>query len=205
MRLKINQTIIVEGKYDKIKLKSILEANIIATDGFGIYSDEKKRALIKSIAEKTGIIVLTDSDAAGRRIRNFIKSFASGAKITNVHIPKIAGKEKRKSSPSKENTLGVEGTDKELLLDTLKKFGIGDEGGGDDEKKITKITKITKADFYEDGLSGKKHSSKLREYLCDRLDLPHMPANALLECVNILADYGKYKKIVAEYQNLLCK
>ena len=195
--LKIRQTIIVEGKYDKIKLKSIIDANVMTTGGFGIYSDEKKRALIKAVAAKTGIIVLTDSDFAGRRIRNFIKSFAAGAEIANIYIPKISGKEKRKRSPSKENLLGIEGMDKGLLLETFKKFGFGENSCGPD---IEKTKKITKLDFYADGLSGGRGSSKKREWLCDRLDIPHMPSNSLLECVNILAGYDEYKKIVEEFE-----
>ena len=189
----IKQTIIVEGKYDKIKLKSVTDANIITTDGFGIYNNEQKRALIKSIAEKTGIIILTDSDSAGRRIRNFVKSFAGGENILNVHIPGVFGKEKRKSAPSKENIIGVEGTDKNLLAEALKRFGACEPA------ECPQAKKITKADFYEDGFSGKEDSAKKREYLRGRLGLPYMPANSLLECANILLDYDEYKKIAAEY------
>jgi ribonuclease M5 len=194
--MKITQTIIVEGKYDKIKLKSIIDANIITTDGFGIYSDEKKRGLIKAVADKTGIIILTDSDHAGRRIRNYIKNIAAGADIINIHIPKIAGKEKRKQAPSKENTLGVEGIDKEMLLETFKKFCIGETK----EPGSEKTKKITKTDLYLDGLSGGADSFKKREYLCGRLDICYMPANSLLECLNILTDYDEYKKIVGEFE-----
>jgi ribonuclease M5 len=196
--LKLSQTIITEGKYDKIKLKSIIDANIITTDGFAIYNDEKKRALIAAIAAKTGIIVLTDSDSAGRRIRNFIKNIAAGAEITNVHIPKVSGKEKRKASPSKENTIGVEGIDKDLLLAAFERFGFG-EGAPEQGRKITK------ADFVADGLSGGQDISKKREWLCYRLDLPYMPSNSLLECLNILAGYEEYKKIVEEFVQLAQK
>ena len=187
--LKIKQTIIVEGKYDKIKLKSITDANIITTDGFGIYNDEAKRALIKTIAEKTGIIILTDSDSAGRRIRNFIKNCAGSENILNVYVPGVLGKEKRKSAPSKENIIGVEGTDNDLLAEVLKKYCAPAE----------KTKTITKADFYEDGFSGKEDSAKRREYLRGRLGVPYMPANSLLDCANILLDYEEYKKIAAEY------
>ena len=195
LKIKLNQTIIVEGKYDKIKLKSLVDANIITTDGFGIYNNSEKRALIKNIAEKTGIIILTDSDSAGRRIRNFIKSCVGDInsdgdkKIINAYIPKISGKEKRKSAPSKENIIGVEGTDKDLLIEVLKKFGASVE-----EKR-----QITKTDFFEDGLSGKNGSSDKRKYLCERLDIPYMPSNPLLETVNILTDYDGYKKIIGEF------
>jgi len=208
-KIKIKQTIIVEGKYDKIKLKSIVDANIITTDGFGIYKDPEKRSLIKNIAEKTGIIILTDSDSAGMRIRNFIKNCVGdininininddgeNKKILNAYIPKIPGKEKRKTgrsgSESKENLLGVEGTEKELLSDVLKKF-CDCENDGKNSKKITKT------DFYEDKLCGHDGSVKKRKYLCDRLDIPQMPANALLETVNILADYDEYKRIINDY------
>jgi len=199
--MKITQTIIVEGKYDKIKLESVADANIITTDGFRIYNNTQKRALIKSLAEKTGIIILTDSDSAGRRIRNFIKSCAGGAKIINAYIPRIAGKEKRKNIPSKENILGVEGTEKDLLTDVLKRFAVVEniENNKNNEREAEKITK---QDFYADGLSGGKDSAKKREYLCDVLNIPYMQSNSLLECVNILSDYENYKKIVGEYKKI---
>jgi len=198
--IKIKQTIIVEGKYDRIKLKSIVDANIITTDGFGIYNNSQKRALIKNIAEKTGIIILTDSDSAGRRIRNFVKNCVGGGnsddkRIINVYIPQIFGKEKRKDSPSKENILGVEGTNKDLLLDVLKKFGVFDET----EREKYNTVEITKIDFFRDGLSGGKDSVNKRKFLCRRLDIPYMQTNALLDCVNILINYEEYKKIVGEF------
>jgi len=226
--LKIKQTIIVEGKYDKIKLKSIVDANIITTDGFRIYNNSEKRALIKNIAEKTGIIILTDSDSAGQRIRNFIKNCVGdinldGEKIINIYIPKISGKEKRKSESSKENIIGVEGIDKDLLIDVLKRFGVAECRARrprravkntkiffiKNKKSISKIhgtprsscptKKITKTDFYIDGLSGKENSTNKRKYLCERLDIPYMPSNSLLETVNILTDYDTYKKIIGEF------
>ena len=196
--IKIKQTIIVEGKYDKIKLKSVTDANIITTGGFRIYNDAEKRALIKNIAAKTGIIILTDSDSAGRRIRGFIKNCVGdidGRQVINAYIPKIPGREKRKGSPSKENILGVEGTEKDLLTDVLKKFGAENT---ETERENPKA--ITKADFYRDGFSGAKDSSKKRAYLCGRLNIPHMSPNALLECVNILINYEEYKKIADEYK-----
>ncbi|MCL2159461.1 MAG: DUF4093 domain-containing protein [Oscillospiraceae bacterium] len=198
--LKLKQTVIVEGKHDKIKLGSFLEANIIATDGFRIYSDNEKCALIKALAEKTGIIVLTDSDAAGRRIRNFIRGQAVGANIKNIYIPKIPGKERRKSSPSKENTLGVEGLNKELLFGIFQRFGLCEEIKDVPEAKKTK--KITKLDFFADGLSGGFCSSKKRECFCKWLSLPCMSANALLECANILLDFDEYKKIMQEIEKI---
>jgi len=216
--LKITQTIIVEGKHDRVKLKSVTDANIITTDGFRIYNNAQKRALIKKIAENTGIIILTDSDNAGRRIRNFIKSCIGdnpNAEILNVYVP--------------ESTFGVEGTDKAALVNALERFGAkhpppaggtlfakeGKDGtdltpalfckeGGSAEPGVLQ-KQIAKLDFYNDGLSGGKNSRKMREYLCSRLGIPYMAANALLECVNILINYGEYKKIVHDAQNNIKK
>jgi len=194
--IKINQAVIVEGKYDKIKLENIISANIIATDGFKIYNNKEKQALIKNLAEKTGIIVLTDSDSAGRRIRGFIKSFAggSGCEIINIYAPEIIGKEKRKRVPSKENMLGVEGADDKIILELFGKSGVACRR---DELPAKKISKL---DFYQDGLSGGSGSAKKRGYLCRRLNLPRMSANALVEAVNLLADFTEYKKIIEEYK-----
>ena len=122
--IKIDQAIIVEGKYDKIKLASIVDAVIIVTNGFGIFKDTEKLALIRYYAEKTGIIILTDSDSAGRKIRGYIKGAVSNGKITNVYIPDIFGKEKRKEKPSAEGKLGVEGIKPEILLAAFEKSGI---------------------------------------------------------------------------------
>jgi ribonuclease M5 len=190
--IKIKQTVIVEGKYDKIKLENIISANIITTDGFKIYNNLEKQALIKNIAKKTGIIILTDSDSAGRRIRNFIKNFSGDAacEIINIYIPKIFGKEKRKSSPSKENILGVEGTDQKIILEIFEKYGAASDNINKNKRRITKL------DFYEDGLSGGPGSAKKRQELCARLNLPALSAGALVEAVNILIDFEEYKKII---------
>ena len=195
--IKIKQTVIVEGKYDKIKLENIISANIITTDGFKIYNNLEKQALIKNFAEKTGIIIFTDSDSAGRRIRNFIKNFTGDMRceIINIYAPEIFGKEKRKSTPSKENILGVEGTDKKIILELFEKFGAACASAENKNKR-----RITKLDFYQDGLSGGVGSAKKREYLCGRLNLPRMSANALIEAVNILADFEEYKKIIKDFK-----
>jgi len=193
--IKIKQTVIVEGKHDKIKLENIISANIIATDGFRIYNNREKQALIKNLAEKTGIIIFTDSDSAGRRIRNFIKSFAGDKNIINIYAPKITGKEKRKDAPSKENILGVEGVGEKIILGLFEKFGVPCDSPAENKRGISKL------DFYNDGLSGGSGSAKKREYLCERLSLPRMSANMLLETVNIIADYEEYKKIIEEFES----
>ena len=190
--IKIEQAVIVEGKHDKIKLENIISANIIATDGFRIYNNKENQALIRTLAAKTGVIILTDSDSAGRRIRNFVKCCAGGGEIINIYAPKVFGKEKRKGAPSKENILGVEGMDKEIILGLFMKLAAGTHGQSG--------RKITKADFYEDGLAGVAGSAGKRSYLCGRLGLPPMSANALVETANILVGFDEYKKIIGEYR-----
>ena len=193
--IKIKQTVIVEGKYDKIKLENIISANIIATDGFKIYNNLEKQAMIKNLAKKTGVIILTDSDSAGRRIRGYIKNITGGAncEIINIYAPSVAGKEKRKKKPGKENILGVEGTDSKAILKLFEKYGAADN-------KPENKRRISKLDFYNDGLSGGFESAKKREYLRGRLELPEMSVNALIEAANILINFQDYKKILREYE-----
>lgn len=178
--LKINQAIVVEGKYDKIKLASVVDAVIIVTDGFRIFKDAEKLELIRYYARKTGIIILTDSDSAGRKIRGYIKGAVNDGKITNVFIPDIFGKEKRKEKPSAEGKLGVEGIDKDILIKAFEKSGICSEESGR-EKDITKFT------LYELGLSGSADSRKLRENLQKSLGLPSlMSTGSLIEVLNVM-------------------
>lgn len=188
-KIKLNIPIAVEGKYDKIKLSSIADAQIITTEGFGVFASKEKAALIRRIAEPRGIIVLTDSDGAGLVIRNYFNSILPKEKLFHIYIPKIEGKEKRKKSPSKEGTLGVEGIDADLLRSLLAPFAA--------DEPTTRGREVTKTDFFADGLSGGDGSAERRRRLCERLALPdNMSANALLAAVNLLCDYDKYKEMV---------
>lgn len=172
--------VIVEGKYDKIKLKSIIDGVIITTDGYGIYKNKKKLSLIRKYAEKTGIIILTDSDGAGFQIRNHLKSIIGNGKIINIYIPDVFGKERRKTAPSKEGKIGVEGIDKEILIKAFTDAGVL----GNAEKKEPWLTKAV---FMEKGLSGGEKSSALREKLAIKLGLPErITSKALLEALNNL-------------------
>ena len=178
--IKINEAIIVEGKYDKIRLCSVVDAVIIVTDGFGIFKDAEKLALIRYYAEKTGIVILTDSDSAGRKIRGYIKGAVKNGNVKNVYIPDIFGKEKRKRKPSAEGKLGVEGIDGATLLAAFEKAGIT-AGERDKEPDITKLT------LYELGLSGGSNSSALRKQLQKQLGLPSLlSAGALVEVLNTM-------------------
>ena len=188
-KLKIDLPIIVEGRYDRQKLLSVCDARIITTDGFAVFKKSEKLALIRALSEKSRVILLADSDGAGTVIRSYLKSALPKEKIIQLYIPKIEGKEKRKSEPSKEGTLGVEGMSAQLLFDILKPYAVGGE--------VPCGRPVTKADFYEDGLSGAKNSAEKRDVLAKKLNLPSgMTPNALLSAVNFLISYEEYKKLV---------
>lgn len=193
--LKIKETIIVEGRYDKNKLKQIVDAAVIETGGFGVFKRSELKSLIKRIAETSGIIILTDSDAAGFMIRNHLKGILPNKCVKNAYIPRINGKERRKKVSSKEGLLGVEGVSAAVIIDALINSGATVIG----ESKKRGNGGITKLDFYNDGLCGKSQSRAFRQKLAERLDLPaYMSSNALLEAVNILLSYDEYKSIVGK-------
>lgn len=190
--IKVDQIVIVEGKYDKIKLSSIIDGIIIETEGFGIFKDKEKQKLIRKLAEKKGVVILTDSDSAGFVIRNFITSIVPNEYITNVYIPDIFGKEKRKESCSKEGKLGVEGVPAAIIAEAFAKAGIGAEPS--EEKRIKEITLN---DFYDDKLTGSPDSKERRKKLLRQLDLPErMSTKAMLEIFNLFLTYDEYKKLV---------
>ena len=192
-KLKIPYPIIVEGKYDRLRLLCVCEAKIIATDGFGIFKKHEKLALIRSLSAKTPIILLTDSDGAGKLIRSHLTSAIPKERLIQLYIPKIEGKEKRKAAPSAEGTLGVEGMEQKLLYDLLSPF--------EDSERLSKSYEnpLSKADLYRDGLSGRDNSSSLRDKLALRLSLPTgMTPNALLSALKILITYDEYKELVKE-------
>ena len=181
--IKIRQAVVVEGKYDKIKLSGIIDAPIIQTDGFGIFKDKELQKMIRTLAERQGIIVLTDSDSAGFKIRSFIGSTVDNGKIINAYIPDIFGKERRKTAPGKEGLLGVEGMRPEILLQALRNAGADFE----DAQAAPAHEPVTKQDFFTLGLSGRPDSAAKRAALLQALSLPaHMSANALLQAVNVL-------------------
>jgi len=189
-KIKIDRPIIVEGKYDKIKISSIVDADIITTEGFGIFKKSEKLALIRKLAAPNGIIVMTDSDGAGTQIRAHISSAVPKDKVIHLYIPRVEGKERRKSASSKAGTLGVEGIDADKLRDIFRPFS-----QSADWKKPT--DPITKAHFYEDGLTGMPNAAERRDKLALSLDLPpEMTPNALLAALNILITYPEYKEKV---------
>ena len=196
--LKIREAIVVEGRYDKNTLAQIVDAPILETKGFGLFKDPKQLELLRSVAKKRGLIVLTDSDGAGFVIRNHIKSAIPTKYLKHAYIPDVAGKEKRKAAPGKEGKLGVEGMSPEVLLAALKNAVATIEG----ESTARGNDQITKQDFVEFGLSGGLNASERRKRLQNRLHLPeHMSANALLQALNLLLSREELAEIVREWDN----
>lgn len=190
-KLNIPYPIIVEGKYDRLRLLCVCNAQIITTDGFGIFKKSEKLALIRQLSSKTPVILLTDSDGAGKLIRSHLTSAIPKERLIQLYIPKIEGKEKRKAEPSAEGTLGVEGMEAGLLYDLLSPFVSEEKWANAAENPLSKT------DFYIDGLSGSPDSAKRRDALADKLSLPAgMTANALLSALKILITYEEYLALV---------
>ncbi len=180
---RIQEAIVVEGRYDKNTLSQVVDALILETSGFGVFKDSEKLSLLRRIAQKQGLIVLTDSDGAGFVIRNFLKGAIDPALVKHAYIPDRPGKERRKRTPGKEGKLGVEGMRPEVLLDTLRRAGATILG----EDAPPPHAPLTKADLFALGLTGRPDSSTRRAALLKQLDLPeHLSANALLSTLSAL-------------------
>jgi ribonuclease M5 len=191
--INIREAIIVEGIYDKMKLEQFVDAAIFPTNGFALFRDKEKMELIRQLAQKRGIIILTDSDRAGFRIRSHIQSFVPKEQIKHAYIPEILGKERRKASPGKEGLLGVEGVSEEIILHALQNAGCRTAGEGNGRT-------ITKLDLYRDGLAGKQDSSIMRSRLLKELSLPsRLSSNALLDMLNALFSFEEYKDYMAGF------
>ena len=192
-KLHIPYPVIVEGKYDKIRLSGVIDGVILTTAGFGVFNHKEKLALIRKLAEPGGVIVLTDSDGAGKVIRSHITSALPKEKVHHLYIPQIPGKERRKSAPSKEGTLGVEGMDDGLLRDLFAPFAA-------DSPVTIARGGITKADLFALSLTGSDGAAARRDRLCTRLGLPvGMTPNALLDAVNILYDKDSFTELASSY------
>lgn len=194
-KIHISKPIIVEGKYDKIKLSSFVDGIIICTDGFRIFKDKKKLAMLRRLAEPSGVIILTDSDVAGFKLRNFVAGAVGKDKVTSIYIPQIKGKEHRKETASKEGLLGVEGIDIEILRDLFGKAGVLDS------EPLVVQDPIDRADFMRDGLIGGDGSSVARQALLSRLDLPsYMSTKALLDVINRVMTKQQYTEFINTFK-----
>lgn len=189
---KISEVIVVEGRYDKNTLSQVVDAVIIETSGFGVFNNKEKQQLLRTLAEKRGMIVFTDSDGAGFVIRNFIKGCVDPKYLKHAYIPDIYGKERRKAKASKEGKLGVEGMKPEVLLEALIAAGATVDGVSEDKKAT-----ITKADMFSMGYTGKPDSSKRRAVLLKSLGLPEkMTGSALLDVLNVIMTRDEFLALV---------
>ena len=191
--ISIKEAVIVEGRYDKIKLKEFIDTPVIETGGFRVFKDREKQRLIREIALSRGILVLTDSDSAGFVIRNFLRGIAPESSVKHAYIPQLKGKEKRKAEESREGLLGVEGISAEVLTEAITHSGATILGADSERKSAS----ISKSDLYELGLSGRENSAVLRQKLLKRLNMPtYLTSNALLEALNCLYSLKELKKLI---------
>ena len=194
---RIKEVIVVEGRYDKNALSQVVEAAVITLGGFSIFNDKEKLAFLRRLAEKQGLIILTDSDGAGFVIRNYLKGALPKELVKQAYIPDIYGKERRKRIAGKEGKLGVEGMKPDVLLTALERAGATFQ----DEETSTFQAKepITKADLFALGLTGGQSSSMRRQELLRKLELPeHLTANGLLEALNLLYSREEFLKLAGE-------
>lgn len=187
--IKVKEAVIVEGKYDKIKLSNILDALIIETNGFGIYKDKERLNFIRNLAKERGLIIITDSDHSGFQIRNFIANCAKNGSVKHIYIPDVYGKERRKLQPSKEGKLGVEGISDEIIIRLFSDNGIKYESSQPREM-------ITNYDLFEMGISGTPDAGKKKKKLLKQLELPEfLSTNSLLSCLNSMMSKAEFKKL----------
>ena len=188
-KIKIKEAIVTEGKYDKIKLSQLFDTVIFTTNGFDIYKNKKNLQMIKKVAKTHGVIILTDSDSAGFRIRNYLKQCFGDIKVKDAYIPEKEGKERRKATPSKEGLLGVEGIDDEIIINSI--MSQTQSVCYDDSKKVTK------SDFFSLGLTGQRQSADVRKKLCKKMQLPiKISSNRLLEMVNVIYTKEEFEEIM---------
>lgn len=193
--IRLDRPVIVEGKYDKIALKNIVDALIITTDGFGIFKNKEKCDLIRRLARENGVIIMTDSDSAGAVIRSYIKKIVSDCEIINVYVPELRGKEKRKSKPSKSGLIGVEGMNPEIIEDALRKSGVF-------SVRAEERRKITKADMFAFGLSGREDSREKRKSFLRQLGLPEsLSSSAMLDVLNNSFTFEEFNKKAETFKN----
>ncbi len=195
--IRVREAIVVEGRYDKAALENVVDGLIVATDGFGIFSDREKLALLRRLAQARGLVVLTDSDGGGFLIRSFLKSAIDPALVKHAYIPDVPGKEKRKRSPSKEGKLGVEGMSPQVLEQALRRSGATLDG---QDAPGGCVPPLTKAELYAMGLAGRPDSAARRKAVQRALDLPAgLTANALLDVLNALVTRPQLQAIIASW------
>lgn len=195
--IKIKEAIIVEGRYDRMRLAALFDTAIIETVGFRVFKDEERKSVIRTLAKAKGIVVLTDSDGAGFVIRNFLKGIVGDVSlIKNAYVPDIEGKEKRKAQPSAQGLLGVEGMTDEIIVNAVLSSGASVIG----ESSVIKDGGMTKTDFYNYGLTGGEQSSQLRRAVLKHIGFPqYMTVNAMLSAVNLIYCKQEFEEILIEF------
>lgn len=189
-KIRLTPVLVVEGKYDAVKLGELVDGLILTTQGFSIFTDSEKQQLIRRLGRRRGLLILTDSDAAGFRIRRFLNDIAQGLPVKNLYIPGIAGKERRKSHPGKEGLLGVEGMDATLLRRLLREADVTPAAPRSGRA-------VSYADLYEWGLSGTAGAADKRRLLLEQLGLPQrLSKKALLEVIGSLYTYEEFVQVV---------
>lgn len=197
---KVKETIIVEGVYDKIKLSGFIDGIIFVTGGFSIFNNKAAQQTIRTLAEKTGIVILTDSDSAGIKIRNFIKQLVPEEWVKHAYIPEVFGKERRKRIAGKEGLLGVEGIDMETIIAALIKSGCSVNGKAE---ASAAGEPVTKADFFMLGLAGGDNSALLRHKIAAEMGLPSkLSSNMLLDAVNRFLTREEFIKLVENIRKM---
>ena len=192
---RVREVIVVEGRYDKNTLSQAVEATVVTLGGFAVFNDREKLAFLRRLAEKRGLILLTDSDGAGFMLRNYLKGALPGDRVKQAYIPDVKGKERRKRKGGKEGKLGVEGMSPAVLREALRRGGATFEDGPPPERREA----LTKADLFALGLSGGEGSAERRRRLLKRLDLPeHLTANGMLEALNLLFSREELERLLAE-------
>lgn len=187
MMLKLEQALLVEGKYDAARLANIVDGTILTTDGFRVFKDGALQKMLKRIAAAQGLIILTDSDAAGFKIRHFVTGLVGAENVLQAYVPAIHGKEARKAEPGKEGLLGVEGVNDELILQGLTTEL---ESRTTCQKQTAQSRPITYTDLYDWGISGTANSAENRRVLLYRLGLPpRLSKKELLQVLNTLYTY----------------
>lgn len=216
-KIRLKETVIVEGRYDRIRLSELIASPMIETGGFRVFKDKEKQELIRAVAKRRGILVMTDVDSAGFVIRNFLRGIVPQEQILHAYIPTIKGKEKRKQEASKEGILGVEGIDRDALIEAIRNSGahIFDghceerqatrqslpifeppfpKGGGAERRRVDS-SEITKSDFFDYGLSGCANAAVHRQEVLSSLGLPtYLSTNAMISALNCLFTKDEFEQ-----------
>lgn len=213
-KIELREAVVVEGRYDRIKLGGFISSPIIETGGFRVFKDKEKQALIRAIAERRGILIMTDVDSAGFVIRNFLRGIIPDEKIKHAYIPTVKGRERRKPEPSKEGVLGVEGIDSDELIKAIRNSGAhiisrqGEAEGltelsGQGRETDPSAPGITKLDFYDYGLTGRDNSAAYREEVLSSLGLPkYLTVNAMISALNCLFTKAEFEEYLEKLNNV---